>query len=108
MSETLSVRCALVAMLLTSFDASAADVARGHVFHDKNGDGIFDRNESGVKGVAVSNGREVVATDAGGEYALSVSDDTILFVIKPRGWITALDTDRISRGCTFPIFAAGP
>ncbi|MEE8306257.1 MAG: metallophosphoesterase N-terminal domain-containing protein, partial [Gammaproteobacteria bacterium] len=98
MSQTLKFRCALVAMLLTSFDASAADVARGHVFHDKNGNGIFDRNESGVRGVAVSNGREVVATDARGQYALPVSNDTILFVIKPRGWTTALDVDGISRG----------
>ena len=72
MSETLSVRCALVAMLLTSFGAAAADVARGHVFHDKNGNGIFDRNESGVKRVAVSNGREVVTTESRGRYALPV------------------------------------
>jgi hypothetical protein len=59
-SQTLKFRCALVAMLLTSFNASAADVARGYVFHDKNGNGIFDRNESGVRGVAVSNGRRLI------------------------------------------------
>ncbi len=98
MSQTMKFRWALLAMLLASFDASAADVARGHVFHDKNGNGIFDRNESGIRGVAVSNGREVVATDARGQYALPVSNDTILFVIKPRGWSTALDSDGISRG----------
>jgi len=97
-SQTLKFQCALVAMLLASFDASAAELARGHVFYDKNGNGIFDRNESGVRGVAVSNGREVVATDARGQYALPVSNDTILFVIKPRGWTTALDVDGISRG----------
>jgi len=97
-SKTLKFQCALVAMLLASFGASAEDVASGHVFHDKNGNGIFDRRESGIRGVAVSNGREVVATDAKGRYALPVSNDTILFVIKPRGWTTALDADGISRG----------
>ncbi len=98
MLGTLKARCALLAMLVASSGASAADVARGNVFHDKNGNGIFDRNESGVRGVAVSNGREVVATDTRGQYALPVSNDTILFVIKPRGWSTALDVDGISRG----------
>ena len=98
MSETLSVRCALVAMLLTSFGTSAAEVARGYLFHDENGNGMFDNGESGVEGVSVSNGREVVATDARGQYALPVGNDTILFVIKPRGWSTTLDIDGISRG----------
>ena len=98
MSQMLMFRCALVAMLVASFDASAADVARGHVFHDKNGNGIFDRNESGVKRVAVSNGREVVTSDATGQYVLPVSNDTIVFVVKPRGWSTTLDVDGISRG----------
>ncbi len=97
-AETLSVRCALVAILLASFGASAADVARGYVFHDKNANGVFDRNESGVRRVTVSNGREVVVTNSRGQYTLPVSNDTILFVIKPRGWSTALDADGISRG----------
>jgi len=98
MSSTLIKRCVLLAMLVASFGASAADVARGHVFHDKNGNGIFDNNESGIRGVGVSNGREVVATNGRGEYSLPVTDDTILFVVKPRGWTTALDVDGISRG----------
>jgi len=37
-------------------------------------------------------------TDSKGQYALPVSDDTVLFVIKPRGWITALSDDGIARG----------
>ena len=85
-------------MLMASFTASAADVARGNVYHDKNGNGMFDDAEPGIEGVSVSNGREVVATDNNGRYALPVNDDTIIFVIKPRGWSTALGVDRISRG----------
>jgi len=85
-------------MWTVSVDALAADVAHGSVFHDANNNGAFDKGESGVEGVSVSNGREVVATDARGQYALPVSNDTILFVIKPRDWSTALDIDGISRG----------
>ena len=98
MSGTLRVRCALLAMLVASSAAAAAEVARGYVFHDKNGNGIFDRNESGVRGVEVSNGREVVSTNGRGQYSLPVTNDTILFVIKPRRWTTALNIDGISRG----------
>jgi hypothetical protein len=94
----LKFRCALVAVLMASLGASAADVARGYVFHDENGNGVFDDAEPGIEGVHVSNGREVVATDAGGQYALPISDDTILFVIKPSGWSTELDVDWISQG----------
>jgi hypothetical protein len=39
-----------------------------------------------------------VATDSRGQYVLPVSNDTVLFVIKPRDWSTALDADGISRG----------
>jgi hypothetical protein len=96
------MRCFLLVMLLVcagaSASASTSDSTRGFVFHDMNGNGTFDDGEAGVEGVTVSNGREVVATDALGQYGLPVSNDTILFVIKPRGWSTALDADGISRG----------
>lgn len=90
-------RCALVAILLSLSGTSAADDARGIVFHDQNGNGMFDDAEPGPVGVSVSTGREVVANDAGGHSALPVTDDTILFVIKPHGWNTVLDAKRISR-----------
>lgn len=45
----------------------------------------------GVPGVLVSNGRDVVATDADGRYTLPVTDETILFVIKPAGYMTPVD-----------------
>ena len=98
MIRTMTSRCVLLSLLAISAGASAADVARGYVFHDINGNGAFDDDESGVEGVTVSNGREVVATDVRGQYVLPVSNDTVLFVIKPRDWSTALDVDGISRG----------
>jgi hypothetical protein len=75
----------LLTALLISSGESAADVAHGHVFHDENGNGVFDDGEPGVEGVSISNGHEVVATGAEGLYELPVTDDSILFVIKPPG-----------------------
>ncbi len=57
--------------------------ARGVVFHDQNGNGRRDRREPGIAQVAVSNGRQVVLTDAQGAYELPVVGHTALFVIKP-------------------------
>lgn len=63
----------------------------GAVFHDRNRNGIRDRGERGLSGVPVSNGRDVVLTDRDGRYRLPIDDDTILFVIKPSGWMTPLN-----------------
>lgn len=98
MSRILIARYSMCILIMATCWSASADVARGRVFHDKNGNGVLDNGEPGVKDVCVSNGREVVATDAKGHYTLPVSDDTVLFVIKPRDWITTLDVDGISRG----------
>ncbi len=46
----------------------------------------MDADEPGIADVLVSNGSEVVKTDTDGNYTLPVTDDTILFVIQPKGW----------------------
>lgn len=75
-------------VLLFSVRAALGDsLARGIVFHDLNGDLVPNKGEPGIAGVLVSNGMEVVETDAGGRYSLPVSDDTAIFVIKPKGWM---------------------
>ncbi len=71
--------------------------ATGIVFHDLDADGRRAEAEPGIPGVCVSNGREVVRTDDQGRYTLPVTDDTILFVIKPRGWQTRRDERNIPR-----------
>ena len=91
------VRYGVLAVLVSAGGATA-DVARGRVFNDTNGNRVMDDGERGVKNVCVSNGREVVKTDGKGRYELSVGDDTVLFVIKPSGWITVLNDDMISQG----------
>lgn len=71
--------------------------ASGIVFHDRNGNQRHDAGEPGLKGIRVSNGRDFVLTGADGRYRLPVSVDTILFVIKPRGWKVPLGPDRLPR-----------
>jgi hypothetical protein len=69
----------------------------GVVFHDRNENGVRDRFERGVAGVAVSNGRDVARTDWRGRYRLPVTDDTILFVVKPGGWAVPIGANNLPR-----------
>lgn len=68
--------------------------AEGYVFHDRGGVGLRRAGDPGVAGVGVSNGREVVLTDRNGKYRIPVTDDCVLFAIKPRGWQFPLDHHR--------------
>ncbi|MEZ6063704.1 MAG: calcineurin-like phosphoesterase family protein [Planctomycetaceae bacterium] len=77
--------------------AGADEKARGTVFVDANSNGILDAGETGLAGVAVSNGRDVVKTDADGHYSISVTDDSIVFVIKPQGYRAQMDENHLSR-----------
>ncbi len=71
--------------------------ATGVVFYDRNRNGIRDRGEESIPGVLVSNQQEVVRTDREGRYRIPVDDDTIIFVVKPRGWQTPLDEENVPR-----------
>jgi hypothetical protein len=67
----------------------------GYVFHDANSNHKRDNKEPGIAGVAVSNGREVVVTDEDGYYALPVSEDAPIFVIKPKNWMTPVNEQNL-------------
>ncbi|UDL95912.1 calcineurin-like phosphoesterase family protein [Lichenihabitans sp. PAMC28606] len=91
-----------VGLALASGDARAAATAqadgssatvRGIVFEDTGITGIRQADSRGVAGVLVSNGREVVKTDADGGYTLPLRDETIIFVIKPAGFTTPVEAD---------------
>ncbi len=71
--------------------ASAAEEAEGIVFHDLNGNGVYDVGEPPIPGVAVSNGEEVVLTDSEGRYRLPMPGDGVVFVIKPANWAVPVD-----------------
>jgi hypothetical protein len=76
-------------------DASGQAYAEGYVFHDLGGLGIRREGDPGVAGVCVSNGRQVVRTDRNGKWRLPVSTDTILFVIKPSGWMVPVNENQL-------------
>jgi hypothetical protein len=81
--------------------AASQDVtARGTVFEDKDGSGQRGPGAQGIANIMVSNGRDVVLTDAQGAWALPVRDGDAIFVIKPSGWMTPLET-----GTNLPRFS---
>ncbi len=88
--------CCLLLIAPQSPSASP-QTAVGRVFVDANGNEKFDAGEQGLPGVRVSNGRSITRTDAEGRYRLPVDDDTIVFVIKPRGYRSPLSEDMLPR-----------
>ncbi len=73
------------------------DHAVGVVFHDRNANGRREPGEPGITGVGVSNGVDVVLTDRRGRYALPVGQETVVFVIKPAGWMTPVDQHNVPK-----------
>lgn len=71
------------------------DSLSGTVFLDGNANGDFDQTEKGIKGVCVSNGREVVQTGSDGKWTLPVGNETALFVIKPANYAVPVNSDQI-------------
>ncbi|EXJ14539.1 hypothetical protein D779_2680 [Imhoffiella purpurea] len=74
--------------------------ATGIVFEDLDGDGFRGAGEPGIGGVMVSNGREVVLTDASGRYLIPESayrGDMDIFVSTPDCYRAPLGADGIPR-----------
>lgn len=84
----LLVMCLLVVPAMASSPCNS-----GVVFDDRNGNGARDGIERGVAGVKVSDGIELVTTDARGRYTLPVVDGRSNFVIKPAGYLLAARAD---------------
>ncbi|MCW5559206.1 MAG: calcineurin-like phosphoesterase family protein, partial [Verrucomicrobiae bacterium] len=95
-SRSLSL-CVLA--LLAQGLASAAETANGVVYEDANGNGVRDPGEHGLRGVRVSNQRDIVQTDREGRWSLPLLDggETTFFVIKPRGYAPPLSSDLLPR-----------
>lgn len=87
---------ALLAALLGG-GAAGADVVDGVVYRDRNGNGVRDVFDFGVRGVAVSNGRDVVRTDWRGRFRIAFEPGRFVFVVKPGGWQLPLDSDGLAR-----------
>ena len=87
----------LVALLSIAMFAPAAETARGTVYEDLNGDGRYQDTEPGVPGVTVSNGLDVVDTDADGRYRIPIEEGDTLFITKPSGWAVPTSQDELPR-----------
>ena len=74
---------------------AGADTAQGSVYLDSNVNGMYDRSETGVGGVRVSNGCEVVLTESDGSYQIGLAPTEILFISKPAGYLLPLDENNI-------------
>lgn len=90
--------CLIAAALLLPSAALAQQAATGVVFEDTNRNGVRDRGEPTIPGVLVSNGLEVVKTNAQGRWSLPVhSDNEVFFVIKPAGFDVKTDKLNLPR-----------
>lgn len=83
----------IICMLLSgAYTATnGQSIARGIVYADLNKNNNRDRKEKGIARVPVSNGKDVVLTNAKGEYTLPVANDNIIFVIKPHNYNVPLN-----------------
>jgi hypothetical protein len=74
---------------------------KGFVFEDLNQNGKFNKGEPGIKGVMVSNGKQVVLTDKRGFYKLPAPTSeeeaagVSIFITKPAGYEVPVDQDNV-------------
>ena len=76
--------------------ASSGSVS-GTVYENRSGSVRRQASDPGIAGVLVSNGLEVVRTDAAGRYTLPVEDESVIFVIKPTGYAAPVDEQMLPR-----------
>jgi hypothetical protein len=74
----------ILAVLYSGF-VSATPIS-GYVFHDRNNNGIKDKAEEGIKGVAISDQLDVVQTNAEGYYQFDAKGYGIVFMSVPDGY----------------------
>ena len=78
-------------------EAEDPEVLTGQVFDDANKNSRIDGGEAGIPGVSVSNGLDVVQTDAEGRYELPVRGDFTAFVTQPAGWQVPVDEQNFAQ-----------
>jgi len=97
LSAALWTACAGAPRDLAPLGPAPPGTVQGVVFEDRDRDGVRDPEEPGLSGVAVSNGREVVRSDADGRYRLPLPEPGIVFVAKPTGHMTPVDERGLPR-----------
>ena len=79
----------LFGMMLSALPLALSAQYTGKVYVDANRNGVCDRGERPMKGVAVSDGLNVVLTDAGGSFSLPGHDKArFVFITTPSGYKT--------------------
>lgn len=73
-------------LLLPTGGIWAQRTVQGTVFEDVNHNGIFDKGEAGLADIPVSNGIDVVRTNAKGHYKIALPDGFSLFPILPANY----------------------
>ena len=73
----------------------------GIVFVDENKDGIYNHREQTLKGIAVSNQKDIVLTNDKGEYNILLRDAAFLYVMKPSGYQVALNDQNFQQNYYF-------
>lgn len=73
------------------YSVDTAKTIRGSVYIETNDNNRRDRVEAGIAGVSVSNGCDVVQTDAGGNYQIAIHPTQILFISKPAEYDVPVD-----------------
>lgn len=68
----------------------------GVVFHDRNGNGVRDRGERGIRGIPVSNGDTILRTGRRGAFTLASDDHFGVFPVLPPDYTTAGKTGGLS------------
>ena len=77
--------------------AADTTTVSGFVYENRSGGLRRQASDPGIAGVLVSNGRNVVKTDAEGRYTLPIDDESVIFVIKPTGYAVPVDEEMLPR-----------
>jgi C terminal of Calcineurin-like phosphoesterase/N terminal of Calcineurin-like phosphoesterase len=77
--------------------AASAGLVSGVVYENRSGGMRRASTDPGIAGVLVSNGRDVVKTDADGRYTLPIDEESVIFVVKPTGYAPPVDEQMLPR-----------
>jgi hypothetical protein len=78
--RTLAISLVATFFLTGALPAQAAgvDTVSGRVYHDTNGNGLFDPGEKGIAEVRVTDGISFATTDADGAYSIKIAEDYMI------------------------------
>ena len=83
-----------IEVVRTPADAPDTPLLHGTVFVDTDRDGASE-GETGLAGVVVTNGRDVVRTDDRGRYELPAFDNMTVSITQPSGYQVPLDEHNV-------------